>query len=341
MLTYSRDDTKTTFDVIVGTPPFHHCFKIHKITFVRRSRFFRAARKPTWLTGVSIIPVNLTSEDPDVFLAYFNIIYRGAHTPKECGNDLAREFQRREKLEAAHYIRVKCPNLKNGSSVRDEWFVVKFGVFGEMTAMHVTKGDWFVEAIISYKSAESGAKAIASLHHQMDDGRDLTVEISLNPEAPARQRLLVELADQGYEELIKLWLLVDKLQDLEAVNMVVDELFHFRELVAKFNPGGRTKINPGSGPTAIAYASTAKGSLLRKLLCQFWVTADRPIRETDYPAEFLADVALEKLGASGHTRSDGSFVPRQYSRCDFHQHDEEYLECSGNVVNGNKRHIRR
>lgn len=80
MLTPSRYDLKSTFDVEVGS----ETFSIHTSVFTQRSEFFRAARKPEWLAGDEKKPVDLKDEDPEVFNRYTNCVYFG---PAALGHD--------------------------------------------------------------------------------------------------------------------------------------------------------------------------------------------------------------------------------------------------------------
>lgn len=50
----------------------------HPVT--ERSEFFRAARKPEWLTGDPKKPVDLKDEDAEVFDTYVNCVYFGCET---------------------------------------------------------------------------------------------------------------------------------------------------------------------------------------------------------------------------------------------------------------------
>lgn len=68
---------------------------------------------------------------------------------------------------------------------------------------------------------------------------------------------LVRSSDAGYEALIRLYLLADKLQDLATANMVMDELIRFVS---------ETDEVPKHLAVSLAYGSTTNTSILRALL---------------------------------------------------------------------------
>jgi hypothetical protein len=73
----TQDANEETFDVIVGEAGVdQQRFTLHTDVFTERSEFFRVARSPEWLANPSK-PVDLTDDDPEVFLAYMNCVYFG------------------------------------------------------------------------------------------------------------------------------------------------------------------------------------------------------------------------------------------------------------------------
>jgi hypothetical protein len=70
LLTSSRYDLNSTFDVIVGS----EIFSLHSSVFTERSGFFSAARKPEWLAEDVNTPVNLEDEDGKLFNTYVNCV---------------------------------------------------------------------------------------------------------------------------------------------------------------------------------------------------------------------------------------------------------------------------
>jgi hypothetical protein len=330
VLTHHSYDLGPVFDVVVGTPPLAHLFTVNANVITERSRFFREAYKPKCLTGDLPKVLVLADEHPDVFQAYLNCVNRGPDALKGCGDGVVRELQTREKSEATSNVMVTSSFMRDRSRFQKEWFVREFQEFGELQVHNVYVGAFFVRAHLEFTTAESGAKAIKSRHHQKVDGCALSVEICMDPRNKAWEALLAELVDEGYTELIKLYLLADRLRDLETVNMIVDEIIDYRDVVTKLTYGRVTSVNPGGGPTTIAYASTKEGNPLRELLRDFAVTISRRpelkrLQKTGYPIEFFQDVALEKLGE----RLQGEPIPndakrRFYTKCHFHQHDLEH-----------------
>jgi hypothetical protein len=128
--------------------------------------------------------------------------------------------------------------------------------------------------------------------------------------------------DAGYEAMIRLYLLADKLQDLVTANMIMDELILFSS-----GAGG----NPKHLAVSLAYSSTTNTSPLRKLLRDYWVhnvPNDGPelITDNDYPKEFLRDVAAETMRVNlGDVEGED---PNECSEtCRYHQHDDTVPEC--------------
>lgn len=60
---------------------------------MKRSKFFRAARKPEWITGNSHRPVDLTDEDPAAFQTYVECVYRGPETIRESPERFERDVR--------------------------------------------------------------------------------------------------------------------------------------------------------------------------------------------------------------------------------------------------------
>jgi hypothetical protein len=326
------------FNVIVGTPPLAQRFTLHTNVFIQRSGFFRAARKPEWLNGNPSKPVDLTNEDPEVFQAYLNCVYRGPDTLKEIGDTFTREFPRREKLETSHHLRIT--KLGDHSALNLEWIVKKFGEFGELQSVR-TNRNWqpSASAYVEFTAPESGMKAIECCDGTRVDGHTFWVNICQSSSNTARINLQVELSDRAYEELITLYLLADRLQDFETANRVIDAIGDLRELLEEFTDdefaGGTTAINPGSGPVTLAYSSTIDGNLLRKLLREFWSTASPAaklgvLEDSSFPAEFYTEIAPGALHAEKRINSEVSEIPRLVLYCrHYHQHypgDSGYLD---------------
>jgi hypothetical protein len=283
--------------------------------------------------------VDLNNEDPEVFQAYLNCVYRGPDTLKEIGDTFTREFRRREKPETSHHLRI----LKLGDhSVLDlEWIVKKVKEFGELQSVKINR-KWHPSAYVEFTAPESGMKAIERYDGTKVDGHTFSVKICQSSSNTARINLQVELSDRAYEELITLYLLADRLQDCETANRVIDAIGDLRELLEEFADdefaGDTTAINPGSGPVALAYNSTIDGNLLRKLLREFWSTASPAaklgvLEDSGFPAEFYKEIAPGALHAEKRINSDASEIPRLVLYCrHYHQHYPGDSGCLDPIV---------
>jgi hypothetical protein len=97
-----------------------------------------------------------------------------------------------------------------------------------------------------------------------------------------------------FSKLINLYLLCEELLDFKAANMVIDQIIRF-----SFCAG----VIPLLAPTSLAYNSTVQGSLLRKLLRDYWMYESGNIdRETllaeDFPVECLQDIARTEISVT-------------------------------------------
>jgi hypothetical protein len=67
-----------TFDVVVGSPPDWEIFTVPRDLLVCRSDFFDTIRSPRWMRVThhsSTMPVDLSEEYPDTFMAYLHCVY--------------------------------------------------------------------------------------------------------------------------------------------------------------------------------------------------------------------------------------------------------------------------
>lgn len=133
----------------------------------------------------------------------------------------------------------------------------------------------------------------------------------------------IKLSDAGYEALIGLYLLADKLQDLATTNMIMDELIHF---------SFETSQNPKHRAVSLAYGSTPNTSPLRRLMRNYWVhrvpkNGSELIADNDYPKEFLRDNAAEMM-RDHENNAEGEDPDTCSETCRYHQHDESVPRCN-------------
>jgi hypothetical protein len=128
----------------------------------------------------------------------------------------------------------------------------------------------------------------------------------------------------GFESLIKLYLLADKLQDLTTANMVMGEVIQF---------AAQTNEIPRHAAISLAYDSTTEGNPIRTLLRDYWVyqtPADgiSHFKTGNFPKEFLQDVGAElMLLRPGKAASEDCKRDICLDKCLYHQHDDEHPRC--------------
>jgi hypothetical protein len=132
-----------------------------------------------------------------------------------------------------------------------------------------------------------------------------------------------------FTRLIRLYLLCEKLIDLKAANIVIDEIVRFSDMA---------RVIPLLVPTSLAYGSTANGASLRKLLRDYWMYESsrverQELRADGFPAECLQDIALaalERLDGLPLERADINMSVRTLclrEKYRYHLHDRLHPQC--------------
>lgn len=135
--------------------------------------------------------------------------------------------------------------------------------------------------------------------------------------------------DSLFTKLISLYLLCQKLVDLETANMVIDEIVRF---------GGKAWSIPLLAPTSLAYSTTVKHDPLRALVRDYWMYESsnverQALRADDFPAECLVDIALatlERFDGVPLDRADLAMSVRTLclvDKCRYHLHDDKNPQC--------------
>lgn len=134
--------------------------------------------------------------------------------------------------------------------------------------------------------------------------------------------------NEHFRVLIELYLLADRLQDIQTANAVVDAIVRF---------GGEEMENPNSPIVALIYESTVHGNPLRKWArdMQAYETSSKRhllLHVGDYPAEFMRDVAVELMRIRDMEDCDVKFLQAGGSnemadKCRYHLHDKEHPRC--------------
>ena len=140
-----------------------------------------------------------------------------------------------------------------------------------------------------------------------------------------------EAAVEHFNSLAKLWVLADKLGDLQAANLVVDEFISYSD---------ETRLIPPAHTMTMVYESTVGKSPLRALLRDLSIyDGDKSIFEA-VPSEplsgFYQDVARELMTIKERLWSREVTVAvafggdhfKKVGRCFYHQHDKHHPEMA-------------
>lgn len=136
---------------------------------------------------------------------------------------------------------------------------------------------------------------------------------------------------QHFRVLVEIYLLADRLQDVQTTNLVIDEIVRF---------GSQEMENPDAPVISLIYDATVHGNPLRKWArdTQAYDTSSRRhllLHVGDYPADFKRDVAVElvrirdsdvrasRLLWRSNVRGHSELV----DKCRYHVHDEEHPRC--------------
>lgn len=140
----------------------------------------------------------------------------------------------------------------------------------------------------------------------------------------------VDKANAGFQQLIRVYLLADKLQDLVTTNVAIDEIMRFSDI------SGRV---PCSDNYHHVYDNTMPRSPLRALMRDFWVYEmdeeyDKALDAL--PKDLMQDILREFL----RVKRDGrhATVSKAFNRdlradtkgrgrCFYHQHDDKHPRC--------------
>jgi hypothetical protein len=252
-------DLSSTFDVLVGQGPSQQTFTVYTHVLTESSEFMRAARSAQWLADPKK-PVDLTDEDPEVFSAYLNIVYRGVETIREDHEDLMHNDL--EALSALALTEVEEPNdPENQAPTQD---------------------------VTEEEESDDDEEEIP------EDAFDMSLE-ECNKRAVERDNEFTTpysvACDVYYTTLARVHILADMLGDLATTNSVMDEFIKSTHEVV-YNPGEKV-INS-------IYESTVHGNPLRRLMRDIWVYDTSKDSYLDYHAvelheDFIRDIMMESL----------------------------------------------
>jgi RNA recognition motif-containing protein len=317
-LTSHSHDLRETFDIIVGKAPLPvERFTVYSSILTQRSRFLHAARKPEWLEDPSK-PVDLTTEDPDVFHEYLNLVYLGPEALSRYVDDYVRQTKPFEVLLAFEGLHPKY---------YESALVEAFQEFGYIESTHILRdsdGRSTGRGYICFTNTEDCARAVQSARRIGSPEQQLSFYKRVASSSKSDCAAVTSAICAGYEALIRLHLLADRLQDLTTANTAITELISFQWQV---------RAVPEHEFVRIAYESTVKGNPLRILLRDMWVHAlpddgDRLLEGSDYPNEFLQDIAGELMRVALKRPEGISPIDCLNTEpCRYHQHDDQHPLC--------------
>jgi hypothetical protein len=323
-LTSHSHDLRETFDIIVGKAPLPvERFTVYSSILTQRSRFLHAVRKPEWLEDPSK-PVDLTTEDPDVFHEYLDLVYFGPEALSRYVDDYARQTELFEVVLAFEGLH---PNYDESALIE------AFEEFGYIESTHIRRdinGCSTGHGYIRFTNTEDCTRAVQSGIRIGSPKGKLNfykrVALSSNPDCAA---VCTSATCAGYGGLIRLYLLADRLQDLTTANTAITGLISFQYQVWAV---------PEHEFVRIAYESTVKGNPLRILLRDIWVHAlpddgDRLLEGSDYPNEFFQDIAGELMRVAPK-RPEGirPIDCLNTDACRYHQHDDQHPLCEDQEI---------
>lgn len=312
-LTSSRRDLTATFEVLIGS----RRFTLHESVFTPRSQLLASTRRLAAIASLryTLKPVDLSDEDPDVFQTYMNCVYFGKAVLQERLGDLKRQIEEYGTRLLVSNVR---PNATTGSlrhalrEIGDVEFVqilddnrgfINFSLAASCTAANCNKDlksqQIFLESEICFETALINAGETAHT-----------------------------LAQETYTELIRLYLLAEKLIDLRTANMTSDALISLLALC---------KIPPDHDSLKLIYTSTAtkRDSRLRVFARDAWVFhlsrgGEHLTAESGLTKTFVRDVMAELLKPASKHKNKGAQKKDARifgtGRCGlYHLHDD--LNC--------------
>jgi hypothetical protein len=130
----------------------------------------------------------------------------------------------------------------------------------------------------------------------------------------------------GFNELIQVYLLADKLQDLSTANMIIEEIKQFSDNVDRV---------PSDGCYTYVYSNTTPHNPLRKLMRDFWMHEMNPAHHRsadDLPRALMEDILLEFMRIKDQdwnaiVHNAFTRVHTKIDRCYYHQHNDKHPRC--------------
>jgi hypothetical protein len=132
-----------------------------------------------------------------------------------------------------------------------------------------------------------------------------------------------------FDSLIALWVLADKLGDLEAANLTIDTIVSYSDEV---------NLIPGAKNVSLVYRTTVNSSPLRTLMRDLYIhDACEDLRDdmSEFGLEFYRDVACKYLEVKRASRKYAATVAKAFDtalsnndRCLYHSHSPTVPRCT-------------
>ena len=157
-------------------------FTIDTDIFTKRSEFLAATRKPEWIAGDAVKPVDLSDVGPDVFQAYLNCVYVGPKSLEEVSGAFEREVRGSTVAFSHLFVYKICED------VTTENIVQRFEQFGDIKSVRFDKHtsarlELRFESSritkVAFSTEEAGEAAIKCLDGFTFHGHRLTINASL------------------------------------------------------------------------------------------------------------------------------------------------------------------
>lgn len=309
----SRRDLAQTFEILVGTKRF----TLHESVLTPRSHVLASSRRLAAIASVKYVlrPVDLRDEDPDVFQTHMYCVYFGKEVLREHLEDFKLEI---ESFGTRLFVSSVRQDVTTGSLRH------ALERIGDVDFVQILDDD---RACIDFALRRTCTEANCDedlKSRQIFLGSEICFETALeNAGLDANT-----LAQARYQELIRLYLLAEKLVDPCTAKMTIDSMISLLAL---------SKTAPDHSSIGLVYASTnTKSNCLRLFVRDAWVfhlsrNGEYLNAKNDHPRDFVQEVMAELIRSK--TKGPANKIRRVFPRTrsnQYHQHSNWHRmeECT-------------
>lgn len=142
---------------------------------------------------------------------------------------------------------------------------------------------------------------------------------------------LVTKVQSHYSDLVNLYILADKLQDLKSANLIMDRILQFDDDVPKMPRVDLIRRIWTKTPSTSPLRAMVRDLIIYEAQADYFDNA----KITDLPKELLLDIAEEHLSIKWEEvgARDGRVSEvyhkriSDFSKCHYHQHDDKHPVC--------------